>query len=136
MKLFLLSHKACYFIFGVLLFTSFSCTDRSHRTTDDFDSEKKDLAVTIDSQIENLNNNLEMLRDKANEAGENVSAEFRVQLSELEEERQRLQAHKETIENTPEEEWLELKNEVQQDLEVIEKNIDQEVERLNSLLQD
>lgn len=118
-------------LFFSLLFT-IGCSDRIKSSSEDFEREKSELTSRIDSRIDSLNRDLESLREKANEAGENVTANFRVQLNELEEERQRLQAQKQQVENAVEEEWEQTKIKVRQALAEIDKNIDQEVETLEN----
>jgi archaellum component FlaC len=125
-----------YFFVALLILFFSNCSDSTQRATGNFDTEKSELSAKIDSRIENLNNDLARLRERANEAGEDVRATFRVQLNELEEERQRLLSQKENVENATEMNWNETRIEIDQALEEIEKSIDQEVERIESEFKD
>lgn len=133
---FFLKKQAQIIIFCLIACTMSYCTDSPQRVSGNFETDKNELSSRIDARIESLNNDLERLRENANDAGENVSSDFRVQLTELEAERERLQAQKEKVENATEEEWEETRNEISQNLEEIERTVDQEVDRLEKGLEE
>ncbi|MDQ3395241.1 MAG: hypothetical protein M3512_14165 [Bacteroidota bacterium] len=129
-------NRKFFLALSLILVFFLDCTDRPQRIAGDYETEKTELSARIDSRLESLNNDLERIRESANEAGENIKADFRVKLSELEEERQRLQEQKQRVEIATVQEWEDSRNEVLISLEEIEKNIVQKVESLETELQE